>query len=83
MGFNQRDYQEEYAEDFADALGYEIYDKDNLKVVKIKMDYIKHNSIVAFPAPILIKEKPSEIKYQLRSKHLTEVVEGIITVLDN
>ena len=47
LGFNRRNYQEEYAEEFADALVYEIFDKNDMKVVKLHIDYIKHNSIVA------------------------------------
>lgn len=81
FGLNRRDYQEEYAEEFEDALGYEIYNNDNEVVIKLRMDYIKHNSIVAFPAPVLLKRIPSAVKYEIRSRHIAEVINGTIEVV--
>lgn len=83
LGLNNRDYQEEYAEAYADALVYEIFEKGDKRVVKLQMDYIKHNSSVAFPAPLFLKGKPAEIKYQIRSRHISEIINGTISVIDN
>lgn len=81
FGIDQTDYQEEYAENFEDALVYEIFEKDDLRVVKLQIDYIKHNSIVAFPAPIMLKGHPVEVRYQIRSKNISEVVSRSIKVI--
>lgn len=80
FGIEQRDYQEEYLESFENSLIYKIYDKGIKYVVKVHMDYIKHNSVVAFPAPILMKGNPTEVEYQIRSKHIANVIEGKISV---
>ena len=81
FGLNSRDYQEEYTEEFKDALGYEIYDNGNAMVIKLRIDYIKHNSIVAFPAPVILKKIPSVVKYEIRSRHIAEVLIGTIEVI--
>ncbi len=81
FGLNRRNYQEEYAEEFEEALGYEIYNNGNEVFIKLRMDYIKHNSIVAFPAPVLLKKIPSIIKYEIRSRHIAEVISGTINVI--
>lgn len=81
LGLSRRDYQEEYTEEFEDALGYEMYNNDNAVVIKLRMDYIKHNSIVAFPAPVLLKKIPSVVKYEIRSRYIAEVITGAIEVI--
>lgn len=80
FGVEQRNYQEDYLESFEDSLIYKTYDKGNKYAVKVRMDYIKHNSVIAFPAPILMKGRPTEIEYQIRSKHIANVIEGKISV---
>ena len=82
FGSCHRDYQEEYKDEFSDALGYEIYDKDEERVIKLQVDYIKHNSVVAFPAPIILKSIPHEVKYEIRSRHIPEVVSGKLEIVE-
>ncbi len=81
LGLNPRDYQQEYAEAFEDALGYSIYAKGEMLIVKVRIDYIKHNSVVAFPAPIMLKGLPSVVKYKICSKHVTNAVEGELKIV--
>ena len=83
LGLNRRDYQKEYTDAYADALGYEIFEKGEKRVVKLQMDYIKHNSIIAFPAPLFLKGVPTEIKYQISSQHISEIINGSIPVIDD
>ena len=83
LGLNRRDYQKEYTDAYADALGYEIFEKGEKRVVKLQMDYIKHNSIIAFPAPLFLKGIPTEIKYQISSQYISEIINGSIPVIDD
>lgn len=83
LGLNRRDYQKEYTKAYEDALVYEIFEKGDKRVVKLQMDYIKHNSIVAFPAPLFLKGIPTEIKYQISSQHISEIINGSIPVIDD
>lgn len=81
FGFNRVDYQKEYAEEFEDALGYEIYDNGDTRVLKLRMDYIKHNTIVAFPAPVILNNIPSTVKYEIRSRHNSKVITGTMEII--
>lgn len=83
LGLNRRDYQKEYTDAYADALVYEIFEKGEKRVVKLQMDYIKHNSIIAFPAPLFLKGIPTEIKYQISSQHISEIINGSIPVIED
>ena len=83
FGLNQRNYQKEYEETFNDALQYEIFEKNNMKVLKLQIDYIKHNSVIAFPAPIFLKGKPLELNYKISSRHISDVITGTIHIKDD
>ena len=46
-------------------------------------DYIKHNTIIAFPSVIFVKDLSKGIPYTITSKNLPEVVSGEIKVTDD
>lgn len=81
FGYNKRDYQLEYSKAFSDALKYEIFVKENTIILKIHFDYLKHNSVVAFPSPILLKEIPKLLKYKIKSKYFPDIVSGTINII--
>ena len=63
------------------TLGATIIYPDNDKfIVKLKVDYIKHNTTVAFPSILFIDGALSEIPYKITSKNNPNVVEGILKV---
>ena len=64
-----------------DTFGYDVYSADDMYIVKIKFDYIKHNTSVAFPSMILLHNDISEIPYTITSKHCPEKITGIISVI--
>lgn len=49
-------------------------------IVKLKVDYIKHNTTVAFPTILFVKNEIDEIPYKITSKNNPDVVEGCIKV---
>lgn len=69
-----------FADCLSDAFGFDVYLTDENYIVKIKFDYIKHNTSVAFPAIILLFDDISEIPYTITSKHCAEKVNGTILV---
>ncbi len=48
--------------------------------LKLKVDYIKHNTTVAFPTILFVKNEIDEIPYKITSKNNPDVVEGCIKV---
>lgn len=49
-------------------------------LTKLKVDYIKHNTTVAFPTILFVKNEIDEIPYKITSKNNPDVVEGCIKV---
>ena len=62
---------------------FDILEKYGNRVVRFQIDYIKHNSVSAFPTPIFLKGKPAKVECQIRSRHVSEITSGVITVCEN
>ena len=51
--------------------------------MKLKFDYIKHNTTIAFPSIIFIKESFKLIPYTITSKNSPKIVSGEIKITDD
>lgn len=74
------DYSDAFYGELRDIFCYSIYSKGDQSVVKIKFNYIKHNTVVAFPSAIFLKNKVSSIPYKITSKNNPDVIEGMLNV---
>ena len=83
--FAGRDYDEEYRNAITDIYCYDIFTEKEQCVLKIKFDYIKHHTSVAFPTPIFLQQVPTEIEYTITSKNNPEILSGKLplSVTDN
>jgi len=77
-------YAPDYSESFTDELNnifcYSIYPQGEKYIIKLKVDYIKHNTSVAFPTVLFMKEPIGEITYRITSKDNPNITEGILNV---
>ena len=74
------DYSEAFLSTIEDTFCYNVYQKGDSYIVKLKFNYIKHNTVVAFPSVIFLKNKPSNIPYKITSKNNPDVIEGTLIV---
>lgn len=74
--FMGRNYQDDYREDIADIYCYEIFAENDQCIVKVKFDYIKHHTVIAFPTPIFLQQIPSEIEYGITSQNSPDILSG-------
>lgn len=74
------DYEEDYKDELDDVFCFDVYEDGEYYVIKLKFDYLKHNTTVAFPAAILLKEAIDSIPYIITSKNSSEVIEGEISI---
>lgn len=74
------DYSDDFINEWNDVFCYSIYPDNNKFIVKLKVDYIKHNTTVAFPSILFINGVISAIPYKITSKNNPNVVEGILKV---
>lgn len=77
------DYSNDFESELADVFCYSCFDEGENYIVKLKYDYIKHNTIIAFPSVIFVKDLSKGIPYTITSKNLPEVVSGEIKVTDD
>lgn len=75
------DYSDDFSNELRHVFCYSIYPDGDNYIVKLKVDYIKHNTTVAFPSIILVKDMPDEIVYTITSKNNSEVVRGSLSVV--
>lgn len=74
------DYREDFIDELKDVFCYSVYSEQQEFIVELKIDYIKHNTNVAFPSVIFIKENIKQIPYRITSKRNPDIVEGILQV---
>jgi len=63
------------------VLCYVIYSDEQNYILKLKFDYIKHHTTVAFPAAIFLKNAPSTIAYKISSRNSADIIRGSISLL--
>lgn len=74
------DYSDDFVKELNDVFCYAIYLSENKYIVKLKVDYIKHNTTVSFPTVLLVKKKIDEIRYKITSKNNPDIIEGTLNV---
>ena len=77
------DYSNDFESELANVFCYSCFDEGEKYIVKLKYDYIKHNTIIAFPSVIFVKELFDGIPYTITSKNSPEVVSGEIKITDD
>ena len=77
------DHSNDFESELADVFCYSCFDEGEKYIVKIKFDYIKHNTTIAFPSVIFIKEPFGTIPYTITSKNSPEVVSGEIKITED
>ena len=73
-------YSDDFIEELNDIFCYSVYPSEGNYIVKLKVDYIKHNTSVAFPSILLVKDEIIEIPYKITSKNNPNVIEGVLKV---
>lgn len=77
------DHRDDFESELADIFCYSCFDEGEKYIVKIEFDYIKHNTTIAFPSVIFIKEPFGTITYTITSKNSPEVVSGEIKITED
>ena len=77
------DYSDDFESELSDVFCYSCFDEGEEYIVKLKFDYIKHNTTIAFPSIIFINESFKSIPYTITSKNSPEIVSGKIKITDD
>lgn len=77
------DYSDSFESELAEVFCFSCFDEGEEYIVKLKFDYIKHNTTIAFPSIIFIKEPFESLSYTITSKNSPEIVFGEIKIKDD
>ena len=73
-------YEEDRSEDYWDMLEdifcYTVYSDEQHDIIKLKFDYIKHHTAIAFPTGILLKRIPNTVQYEITSRNCADIIRG-------
>ena len=78
LQINHSDPGEEFYEDMDSIFIYDYFEEGEKIILKFDIDYLKHNTAVAFPSIVFVRHNNSDIDYTLKSKHHKEEVKGKI-----
>lgn len=76
------DYYDDFENELADVFCYSCFDEGTEYIIKLKFDYIKHNTTIAFPSIIFIKKPFAAIPYTITSKNSPEIISREIKITD-
>ncbi len=74
------DYSDDFESELAEVFCYSYFDEGDAYILKLKIDYIKHNTTIAFPAVIFVKEPFMSIPYTITSKNIPDIISGEIKI---
>lgn len=74
------DYSDDFLAELNSIFCYSIYPDGDNYILKLKVDYIKHNTSVAFPSVLFVKGEIAEIPYKITSKNNPDIVEGTLKI---
>ena len=75
------DYSDDYINELRNVFCYDVYDEGDHYILKLKIDYIKHNTTVAFPSVIFVQDSFNYIDYSITSRNAPDVIRGRIEVV--
>lgn len=74
------DYSGDFKAELDDIFCYSIYPSGDNYILKLKVDYIKHNTSVAFPSVLFLTDEITGIPYKITSKSNPDIVEGTLKI---
>lgn len=90
LPFNQPSHEKLYKREkdkYLDALNdlfcYEQYQNDEFDILTFNISYLKQNTKMYLPTHLVIREIPTFIEYEIRSKHIPDVISGKVEIQSN
>lgn len=77
------DQKEQFEDDINRIFCYKYYKKNDCDIISFHINYLKHNTTVAFPSVLVFKDLPKEIKYEITSKHSPDIIKGEIKIIND
>lgn len=69
-----------YTDNLADIFCYNCYKNDENDVYVFHINYLKHNTAIAFPSVLVLKNIPDIIEYEISSKYIPNIIQGKLEI---
>lgn len=69
-----------YMDEINQLFCYELFEKEDCDVLTFHLNYLKHNTRMAFPSVLIFHDVPESIDYEMTSKHSPDVIKGKIEI---
>lgn len=76
---NKHDYQNLLDDIFL----YKQFENSDSDILIFDIDYLKHNSSMAFPSILMFKKLPEVIEYEIKSKNTPKIIKGKMYIKDD
>ena len=74
--------REEYQDMMEYVFCYDLRENDEDDILCFNIPYLKQNTKMFFPSYLFFRNKPKNLRYEIRSKHSPEVYKGVLVVVD-
>lgn len=68
--------KKKYIRELESLFCYEVFNKADHDIIKFNIRYLKQNTNMYLPTHLFFKKLPEYIEYEIKSKHVPDVVEG-------
>lgn len=75
-----KEHKQQYYDDLDRIFCYGFFSKDDCDIFTFHINYLKHNTTMAFPSVLILKEVPESIEYEISSKFVADIVKGKIEI---
>ncbi|WP_265574928.1 hypothetical protein [Clostridium botulinum] len=72
----------EYLKTLRNIFCYEYFEKSETDILKFKVTYLKQNTNMYLPSILFFRKSPQYIRYEIRSKHMPEVISGKLEIYE-
>lgn len=69
-----------YMDEINQLFCYKLFEKEDCDVLTFHVNYLKHNTRMAFPSVLIFHDAPESIDYEMTSKHSPNVIKGKIEI---
>lgn len=66
----------EYLKALSTLFLYKVFENEENDILIFHVDYLKHNTSMAFPSVLIFEDAPAYIEYEISSKYIPEVQKG-------
>ncbi len=78
-----KEQKEEFKDEINRVFCYKYFNKEDSDIMSFHINYLKHNTTIAFPSVLVFKDIPKEIEYEITSKHTPNIAKGKIQIIHN